>query len=351
MIFGVDVSRWQGAIDHRRIRAEGHEFLIAKISQGTGTRDPQWPRNRDGARAAGLITAGYHYIDTSDADAQARNCAGWLGDRNIPIALDHERGGGNFANFRAVLDAFRRAGLKVVLSYIPPFYWREIGSPNLAGIPPLWKARYASTNPGTPSGLYARVPANYWDAYGGMAPVLLQFSDAALVAGQRMDCNAYRGTRDQFAALIGGGSVVAPAVTGGFLVGLSDAEQGECLAMIRTMHMQLAQGDGPKDHWGWQTFAGGTNERMTMVDYARRANVRTEDLFRAMAGRLDTINGKLDQILAAVRAAGVDPVEVRAAITAALGGGLAISGSAVPMAPSRATPLLDEPDDEEDPSS
>jgi hypothetical protein len=287
VIFGPDVSRYQGSIDHKRIRSEGHDFLIAKISQGRSLQDPLWPRNRDGARAAGLITAGYHYITTDDPTAQAANCAGWIGDNRVPVALDHERGGGNINQFRAVLAAFQRAGLRVVLSYIPPFYWREIGQPSLAGLPPLWKARYASTASGTPRALYAQVPANYWDAYGGMAPALLQFSDAAVIAGQKCDCNAFRGSRQEFADLVGGGGGGVVPREEGLFMALPDAEQIELRDKIRNLYFQLVTGDGQGGPagWGWEAFAGGTTagghpERLTPVDYWRRNNVRVEDLGR-----------------------------------------------------------------------
>lgn len=343
MIFGPDVSRYQGAVDHARVRREGHEFLIAKISQGSSLRDPQWPRNRDGARAAGLITLGYHYIDTTNADAQARNCAGWLGDRNVPVALDHERGGGNIGQYRAVLDAFRRAGLRVVLSYIPPFYWREIGQPDLHGLPPLWKARYPGGTAAGPSAMYAKVPGHYWDAYGGQTPVLLQFTDQALVCGQKMDCNAFRGTRQEFAALVGGGGG-ASAQLEGFLMGLSDAEQGEALAILRNLHFQLITGDGDKDHWGWQTWAGGTGERLTVIDYLRRSNERTESVAHAIA-MLRTDMSTMAAALGRIGGGGIDSTLVasvlRDAITAA---GFELHGTLVAGSTSRgAHEALSEP--------
>jgi hypothetical protein len=281
VIYGPDVSHYQGAFDHRRARSEGMDFLIAKVSQGSGMRDSRWPYNRDGARAAGLLVCGYHYIDTSPPAAQARNCAGWLGDLNIPIALDHERGGGDVNQLRVVLNTFRAQGMRVALTYCPPFYWREIGSPSLAGLPPLWKARYFTTG-GTPQQLYAKTPANYWDGYGGLNPVMLQFTDGASLAGQRVDANAFRGTRAELAALFGsgGGGVVTAEE---FLMALSDAEQREVLGAVRNLNFQLVRGDGPDTDWGWQTWPGGTNERLTLIDFARRSNERVEALVRAVA--------------------------------------------------------------------
>lgn len=282
MIYGPDVSHYQGAFDHRRARSEGMDFLIAKISQGAGMRDSRWPYNRDGARAAGLLVCGYHYITTDAPAAQARNCAAWLGDKNIPVALDHERGGGNVNQLRAVLSTFRAEGMRVALTYCPPFYWREIGSPSLTGLPPLWKARYFTTG-GTPQQLYAKTPANYWDGYGGLNPVMLQFTDGASLAGQRVDANAFRGSRAELAALFGSGGGGGVVTAEEFLMGLSDAEQRELLGSVRNLNFQLVRGDGPDSDWGWQTWPGGSNERLTLIDFVRRSNERVEGLVRAVA--------------------------------------------------------------------
>ena len=61
-IFGPDISNNNGVVDLDRVKAEGFEFVWAKVSEGTNFRDTYWPRNRDWARRIGLILAGYHYI-------------------------------------------------------------------------------------------------------------------------------------------------------------------------------------------------------------------------------------------------------------------------------------------------
>jgi len=72
----------------------------------------------------------------------------------------------------------------------------------------------------------------------------------------------------------------------------------------------------------------------TVLGWAANADARSFEA-RELAGRAlnqAASNGVvLGQVLAAVKAAGVDPVAVRAAIDAALGGGLSITGTAVPM--------------------
>lgn len=212
MIFGIDTSNYQAGINLAKARAEGMDFLIAKVTQGSGYRSPAWPAQRDGARAAGLLLAGYHYIDTSDPAAQAANCAGHLGDKSIPLALDWESAGGNWLNFVRVLAAFRAAGLKVVLAYSPHWYWQQQGSPDMASIGlPLWASGYPSPATGqTPAALYGSVTARHWASYGGLNVAVLQFSDRAAVAGLSLDCSAFNGTRAQLETLFGAPAPAPP---------------------------------------------------------------------------------------------------------------------------------------------
>lgn len=210
MLIGIDASHYQSGLDMVQAAREGIAFVIGKVSQGSGSRDAAWPSHRDNARRAGLIVAGYHYVDGSDPAAQARNCLANLGDRSVPVSLDCEAGSGDVGHHRAVLAEFARAGIRVPMHYCPRFYWAQIGSPSLAGFPPLWAARYPTTSPGSPGALLARVPASYWNGHGGLPVAMIQFSEAATVAGHSVDADAYPGTADQLHALLYGDA--APAV-------------------------------------------------------------------------------------------------------------------------------------------
>lgn len=213
MLLGPDISHYESGISLQAIASESLGFVIGKCSQGSSSRDPQWPLTRDQGKAAGLIVAAYHYVDTSNADRQAANCA-WIGDKSTPIALDWEAGGGNWANLLAVLAAFRRAGLNVRLLYTNPGYWEAQGAPDMSGTGlALWKSRYPYPNSGTPSALFANVPTDYWAPMGGLETRLLQFTEAAIVAGMVTDCSAFHGTADELAALLGttiGGDDLTP---------------------------------------------------------------------------------------------------------------------------------------------
>jgi hypothetical protein len=81
---------------------------------------------------------------------------------------------------------------------LPHWYYQEIGSPDLT---PLADAglslvssnytAYSDTGPG-------------WAGYGGMTPVVWQYTDSQPYGGQSVDFNAYLGTIEEFQALIGG---------------------------------------------------------------------------------------------------------------------------------------------------
>lgn len=277
-IFGPDLSHYQQGIDLARVASEGHQFVIGKISEGVGYRDQSWPTTRDNARKAGLILIGYHYVTTDNAAAQAASCATHIGDKTIPVALDWEANGGNFANLAAVADAFRKAGLNLRLVYTGAWYWQQVGSPDMRSLGlPLWKSRYPTTNPGKAADLYAKVPANYWSPVGGLETKLLQFTDHASVAGMSVDCSAFQGTRDDLAALLGGTTSPGDEMTDADRQMLKDIH--DALPMLRDMWSQIAGQDAkPGEFTGWPTFPDGSGERLTLVDYLRRANVQLTKL-------------------------------------------------------------------------
>jgi hypothetical protein len=82
-----------------------------------------------------MSTLAYHYVTLDAAAAQAENLVSALGDTGIPVMLDFEAASGDLANFWAVTDAITAAGAHVALSYIPHWYWQQIGSPDLTGVP------------------------------------------------------------------------------------------------------------------------------------------------------------------------------------------------------------------------
>lgn len=284
MILGIDISNYQAGINLAQVKAEGFDFVLAKVTEGATYRNPSWPAFRDQARAAGLLLAGYHYVRTGNPAGEAAACKAWLGDTGIPIMLDWEQNGGDFHNFLAVLNAFRAAGLKVPLGYIPRWYWQQQGSPPLTGFGlGLVSSRYPTASGGTAAAIYRSVTATTWSAYGGLTPTILQFTDRASVAGKQVDANAYLGTRAELAALLG-------SATPSPIPRVSEEDdltpdQANQLALLVS---QLVVGPDPVgEPWGWPTFGGGTNEKLTVVDYLRRTNQQLQTL-AAQVSALET---------------------------------------------------------------
>lgn len=206
MIFGVDISSFQSGLDLSQVRREGFDFAIMKATEGATYVNPAFASQLGAARAAGLIVAAYHYVTNDPVAAQVANVSGHV-PAGLPVIPDAEKGAGTIGNIRAVVDGLRAAGHVVPLLYLPQWYWDSIGSPSLAGLPPLWSSKYPSTNPAPASTLYQRVPGSYWAGYGGLPVMLLQFADSAQVAGQQVDASAFGGSPDELAALLGGAPV------------------------------------------------------------------------------------------------------------------------------------------------
>ena len=73
LIQGIDVSKYQGEIDWRKVKNAGMDFVIVRASFGwsKGQEDPFFNRNVIGAQAAGLAVGAYHY-SYAPTMAQAR---------------------------------------------------------------------------------------------------------------------------------------------------------------------------------------------------------------------------------------------------------------------------------------
>ncbi len=71
---GIDASRWDLHPGWQQLKAGGIEFAILKASQGRSTRDLRFEQHLQGASAAGLICAAYHWCDPlHDDQPQAEN--------------------------------------------------------------------------------------------------------------------------------------------------------------------------------------------------------------------------------------------------------------------------------------
>jgi GH25 family lysozyme M1 (1,4-beta-N-acetylmuramidase) len=185
------------------LKAQGYQFVVAKCTEGQATVDAQYDNFRAQANHAGLLFAAYHFLHSdSPASAQAYNLASHIGDKNIPVMIDCEKGGGaNLAKCVAFRDELQQRGIRVSLLYLPHSWWQQIGEPSLA----TWtvvNANYGDNPVGTAIDLYLSDKSTQWDAYGGRTPALLQFGSKCRIDGYPgdLDVNAWRGSLDELKA-------------------------------------------------------------------------------------------------------------------------------------------------------
>ena len=61
-VHGIDVSRWQGAIDWSAVRAAGIAFAYMKATEGGDHADMSFPDNWQGAARAGVPRGAFHFF-------------------------------------------------------------------------------------------------------------------------------------------------------------------------------------------------------------------------------------------------------------------------------------------------
>lgn len=210
VLFGLDVSHHQGSsLDFAAFRREGIEYVILKATEGSGFVDSQFSNNLVKARAAGLLVAAYHYVRSNVTPAAQVANVKRVVPPDVPVIPDVEANSGTvMPHTTDFVGQLRANGFRVPAVYIPRWYWNQLGNPVMAGfgLPPLWSSRYPDNVVGSLGDEYADVPAHYWNGYGGLDVVLLQFTSSARVAGRSpLDGNAFLGTREELAALFGYG--------------------------------------------------------------------------------------------------------------------------------------------------
>lgn len=206
-VFIADIASYQQGLNLAALRPDCVGVEI-KCTQGAGYVDPDYAEWLAEAKSAALVTVAYHYVNGDAPAAQAANLADHIGDKSLPVMLDIELGSGNLPHVWEVADAMVSAGLRPKLLYFPEWYWQEVGSPPLGDALTargmlLISAHYPSSAAGSPPTLYPGDASPLWGGYGGAQVSFLQFTDAALEGGQKVDMNAYRGTDTQLRVALG----------------------------------------------------------------------------------------------------------------------------------------------------
>lgn len=237
-LFGVDISNHQNGISCKRIADEGFRFCIIKATEGTW-KDPIFRSHLKDAQGTDMHVAAYVYVrheKNGREHAQALH-EQLQGDTSVPVALDIEHNSGSsVAHWKSIRDEIERLGYKVILTYIPHWYWQQIGRPDLTGLPPLWTSNYGAATDGYASVIYARRDRVGWQGYGGLdvAVAVFQFTEKAQVAGWKIDANAFEGTEQDLARLFN-----SDTPEEGMFMALSDERQEDLAAKIDRIHHEM----------------------------------------------------------------------------------------------------------------
>lgn len=205
-LFGVDIASWQAGINLRQVANEGFRYVLAKATQGNNYTNPEYAAQKRGSLDNGMHFAAYHYIESAvSATSQVDRFERVEPDRNIPVMLDHEHGSGGIDVLRNVHAEFVSRGYRVILIYIPKWYWSgSAGSADLSGLPPLMSSDYGRERAGIASLIYPGDDNIGWAGYGGNRVAVFQFTQKASVAGMAIDASAFKGSEADLTLLFTG---------------------------------------------------------------------------------------------------------------------------------------------------
>ena len=192
-IFYPDVSSGQAGVSF-----SGVPIAMVKATEGTNYTNPDYGPAKLRARQAGAFFCAYHFLQAGNGAAQADHAYSVVGSTPLMLDMETETLHGitskpSVADAADFVSRYRAHGGIIYLLYLPRWYWASLGSPSLAPLIELGmllvSSNYTSYSDSGPG----------WNAYGGMVPVVWQYTDNATLNGVNpVDFNAYQGTLAQF---------------------------------------------------------------------------------------------------------------------------------------------------------
>ncbi|MBA2713425.1 MAG: hypothetical protein H0U55_07730 [Rubrobacteraceae bacterium] len=220
-IWGIDVSHWQQAIDMKKVKHEGYDFVVVKATEGpyrdgSSYTDDRYKQHMRNAQAADLIVGAYHFLVETPAKPQVEHFLSTVGDvRGKIIMID-------FEEYPAPHDALTptnntlkdfvhelrsRIGKHPILIYASRGFWnsgKPTGDAGQFGDVTTWDAYYLTMDRVKPKAFYGKYKNRGWGKpWGGQEPMIWQFTPAGNVAGLNIDVNAFQGTRKELLDLAG----------------------------------------------------------------------------------------------------------------------------------------------------
>ena len=166
---------------------------MVKATEGTDYTNPDYSPAKIRAKDAGAFFCAYHFLQEGNGAAQADHAFSVVGSTPLMLDVETETLNGVTSNPTVTdvvnfVSQYRALGGIINLLYLPKWYWADLGSPSLAPLIELGLllvssdyTSYSDSGPG-------------WESYGGMTPVIWQYTDGATLNGVvGVDFNAYRG--------------------------------------------------------------------------------------------------------------------------------------------------------------
>ncbi len=166
VVYGMDVSGYQGNVNWSSAYANGARFAYVKATEGTGYTNPYFSQQYNGSYGVGMIRGAYHFArpnvsgGATQADYFVNHGGGWSGDgKTLPGALDIEwnpySGGtcyglsasGMVSWILAFSNEYHARTSRWPVIYTATSWWSQCtgNTGDFSSTNPLWVARYASS--------------------------------------------------------------------------------------------------------------------------------------------------------------------------------------------------------------
>jgi GH25 family lysozyme M1 (1,4-beta-N-acetylmuramidase) len=166
VVYGMDVSGYQGNVNWSAAYANGGRFAYVKATEGTGYTNPYFAQQYNGSYNIGMIRGAYHFArpnvssGATQADYFVNHGGGWSRDgKTLPGALDIEwnpySGGtcyglsasGMVSWIRAFSNEYHARTTRYPVIYTATSWWSQCtgSTGGFATTNPLWVARYSSS--------------------------------------------------------------------------------------------------------------------------------------------------------------------------------------------------------------
>lgn len=214
VMLGIDISEHQDGLQLSRAKAEGMQFVIIRLCDGT-YRDKVFRSHLADAEANGMLVSTYWYLRAPSEGTTIKQQVDVIdsqlgGRKDLGVWIDVESIGPNERKLLTSQDVWQakreleRRGYHVPGIYSGAWYWEQMpgGEPSMQGLGYLWVSSYGSNNYGTPRQLYQAEGGDSHPGWsyplGDRTPDILQYGSNGNVAGfKSVDVNAFQGTADQ----------------------------------------------------------------------------------------------------------------------------------------------------------